>query len=205
MKGGFPVYSARDEKKELRKHCAALRDGLEEEVKRAADQRILRLLCSLSSYRFAPAVLLYAPIKSEIDVTPLMEAVLSSGKILALPLCEKEPGIMTFRQITDVKELQKGQFGVKEPPQDAPLLPHRLLKDKSALLVVPALAFDKKGYRLGYGKGYYDKFMNVFRGSTIGVAYTSQILPSLPRGRFDKHCDALVTEKGIKPLKPEKK
>ena len=191
------MYSARDEKKELRKHCAALRDGMEEEVKRAADQRILRLLCSLSSYRFAPAVLLYAPIKSEIDVTPLMEAVLSSGKILALPLCEKEPGIMTFRQITDVKELQEGHFGVKEPPQDAPLLPHRLLKDKSALLVVPALAFDKKGYRLGYGKGYYDRFLSEFGGVSAGLVYRSLLFESLPKGYYDRKVDLLISESGV--------
>ena len=191
------MHSSRDEKKELRKSCTQLRDGIPKEEKDAADRRILRLLCSLSSYRFAPLVLLYSPIKSEIDVTPLLEAVLASGKALALPLCENDTGIMTFRLVSDLSTLQKGSFGVLEPPHDAPVVPEHMLKAKDALLIVPALAFDKKGYRLGYGKGYYDRFLSEFGGLSVGLVYRKLLFDSLPKGYYDRKVKLLISESGV--------
>ena len=191
------MYSARDEKKELRKRCTLLRDGMTPEEKSAADERILRLLCSLSSYRCAPIVLLYAPIKSEIDVSPLLKSVLEQGKQLALPLCEKEPGVMTFRLVDDLSRLKKGSFGVMEPSEDCPAVPEHLLRSKDALLVVPALAFDKKGYRLGYGKGYYDRFLSDFEGVSVGLVYRRLLFDHLPKGYYDRKVKLLISESGV--------
>ena len=191
------MNSARDEKKELRKSCALLRDSMPKDEKTAADRRILRLLTSLSSYRFASALLLYAPIKSEIDVWPLAQAALDSGKVLALPLCEKESGVMTFRTVSNLSALKKGSFGVMEPPEDAPLRPDAVLRDKNALLVVPALAFDKKGYRLGYGKGYYDRFLARFGGVTVGLVYRDLLFDHLPKGYYDRKVKLIISESGV--------
>jgi 5-formyltetrahydrofolate cyclo-ligase len=191
------VHSLKDEKNELRKHCALIRDGMPPEEKEAADKKIGRLFTSLSSYRFASLVLLYAPIKSEIDVRPILSAALEGGKRVALPLCEKEPGVMTFRLISDPAELVPGAFGVMEPPQSAPICSAEMLLQKDSILAVPALAFDKKGYRLGYGKGYYDRFLSEFGGVSVGLVYRSLLLDRVPRGFYDRKVDLLISEKGV--------
>lgn len=191
------MHSLKDEKNELRKQYALIRDTISGEEKETADKKIARLFTSLSSYRFASLVLLYAPIKSEIDVRPIMLAALEGGKQLALPLCEKEPGIMTFRIVKDPADLVPGAFGVMEPSTSAPVCSPEMLRQKDAIVAVPALAFDKKGYRLGYGKGYYDRFLSEFGGVSVGLVYRKLLLDQLPRGFYDRKVDLLISEKGV--------
>ena len=192
------------EKDAIRKACASVRDSIPPEEKSALDAKIINASINMVSFRHADIILLYAPIKSEIDVMPIFELALSRGKRVAFPRCNIEERTMKFHFVSSSDDLESGAYGIREPKENLPVYDPET-STGGAICFVPGLAFDVYGYRLGYGKGYYDKFMDVFKGSTIGVAYTSQILPSLPKGRFDKHCDALITEKGIKPLKPEKK
>ncbi len=192
------------EKDAIRRECASVRDSMSADEHLDYDTKIINTVSSLVSFRHADIILLYAPIKSEIDVMPIFELALSRGKKVAFPKCNTEERTMKFHFVSSRDDLEIGAYGIREPKENLMIYDPETTSGV-AVCFVPGLAFDVYGYRLGYGKGYYDKFMNVFRGSTIGVAYTSQILPSLPRGRFDKHCDALITEKGIKPLKPEKK
>lgn len=192
------------EKDAIRKACASARDSISKEEHASNDAKIIEVASGLVSFRHADIILLYAPIKSEIDVMPIFDLALSRGKKVAFPKCNVEERTMKFHFVSSYDDLKIGAYGIREPKGDLPVYDPESTAGV-AICFVPGLAFDVYGYRLGYGKGYYDKFMNVFRGSTIGVAYTCQILPSLPRGRFDKHCDVLITEKGIKPLKPEKK
>ena len=192
------------EKDAIRKACASVRDSISPEEKSALDAKIINASINMVSFRHADIILLYAPIKSEIDVMPIFELALSRGKRVAFPRCNIEERTMKFHFVSSSDDLESGAYGIREPKENLPVYDPET-STGGAICFVPGLAFDVYGYRLGYGKGYYDKFMDVFKGSTIGVAYTSQILPSLPKGRFDKHCDALITEKGIKPLKPEKK
>jgi 5-formyltetrahydrofolate cyclo-ligase len=191
------------EKDAIRRACADVRDSISKEDHLTYDTKIINTASAMVSFRHADIVLLYAPIKSEIDVMPIVEIALGRGKRVAFPKCNIEERTMKFHFIESLDDLEIGAYGIREPKESLPVYDPEH-STGVAICFVPGLAFDVYGYRLGYGKGYYDKFMNVFRGSTIGVAYTSQILPSLPRGRFDKHCDVLITEKGIKPLKPEK-
>ena len=76
---------------------------------------------------------------------------------------------------------------------------------KRQVCFVPGLVYDKAGYRLGYGKGFYDRYLSSFTGCTIGVVYSDYILPEVPRGRFDMSVDILLTEKGVKVTKTAKK
>lgn len=192
------------EKDAIRRTAAGVRDSMTSEQHLEFDTKIINSVSSLISFRHADIILLYAPIKSEIDVMPIFNLAKERGKRVAFPRCNVEERTMKFHFIDSLDDLEIGAYGIREPKEDMPIYdPESTLG--VAICFVPGLAFDAYGYRLGYGKGYYDKFMNVFRGSTIGVAYTSQILPALPKGKFDKHCDVLVTEKGIRPLKPEKK
>lgn len=189
--------SLKDEKKVLRAQCTAIRNGISPAEKQEADKRIARLFTSLSSYRFASLVLLYSPIKSEIDVRPIMYAALDAGKRLALPLCEKEPGIMTFRLIDDPDMLVPGSYGVMEPPADAPVCGTELIRAKDAILAVPALAFDKKGFRLGYGGGYYDRFLAEFGGVSAGLVYRRLLFDRLPKGFYDRSVSLIISESGV--------
>jgi len=88
------------------------------------------------------------------------------------------------------KYLVKGRFGIMEP------LPYGSV-DRIDLLVVPGIAFDRKGYRLGYGKGYYDKFLAKKDVFSIGLAYFFQLVESLPKGKYDMKLDSVATEAGI--------
>ncbi len=188
-----------ENKRELRKSCSFLRDSMNPLQKEEADRAICRRILALSCYRFAPSVLLYYPIKSEINILPVIEDALKRGKTVALPLCEKEPGVMTFRKITSLAELAAGTFGVPEPSEDAPAL-QKELTDPKSFIIVPALAFDKSGYRLGYGKGYYDRFLGGFKGTSAGVVYQNLIFKQLPKGFFDRRVQLLVSEGGVKPI-----
>ena len=191
------------EKDAIRKACAERRDSMTSEEHFELDSKIVNTAVNLVSFRHADIILLYAPIKSEIDVMPIFTIAKEKGKKVAFPKCNMEERTMTFHFVESLDDLEPCAYGIREPKAELEIYDPETTQG-STLCFVPGLAFDVYGYRLGYGKGYYDKFMNKFIGSTIGLAYTHQILPSLPKGKYDKHCDVLITEKGIKTLKKEK-
>ena len=191
------------EKDVIRKDCSDRRNAINQELHKSMDEKICNLATSLVSFRYADIILLYAPIKSEIDVMPIFEKAIALGKKVAFPRCNVEERTMRFHFVSSLEELTPCAYGIREPSEDAPVYDPDTAQG-SAVCYVPGLAFDAYGYRLGYGKGYYDKFMHSFNGCTIGVVYSDFILNSLPKGRFDKHCDVMLTEKGLKPIKKEK-
>lgn len=191
------------EKDAIRKDCSDKRNAIDKETHLLMDKKICDAAISLVSFRYADIILLYAPIKSEIDIMPLFDEAIKRGKRVAFPKCNMEDRTMKFHFVERFEDLSPCAYGIREPKEELPVYDPKETAG-SAVCYVPGLAFDACGYRLGYGKGYYDKFMNEFNGCTIGVVYSEFILPSLPKGRFDKHCDVMLTEKGIKPIKKEK-
>lgn len=191
------------EKDAIRKEFSLLRDSIEKTEREARDAKICSLATSLVSFRHAEIILLYAPIKSEINVMPIMKEALARGKKVAFPKCNTEERTMKFHFVTSEKDLEVCAYGIREPKEELPVYdPETTIG--SAVCYLPGIAFDAYGYRLGYGKGYYDKFLNKYKGSSIGLTYTELITNSLPKGRFDRPCDIMLTEKGIKQLKIEK-
>ena len=190
------MNNSRDEKKELRRQCLEIRQNVPEKDEK--DRRIRHYLSSLVSYRFAPLLLFYAPIKGEVDVFPLISSALEKGKTVALPRCEDRFGQMTFRLIRDVGELTPGIFGSPEPSETALMVSDTELSRPDAFALIPALAYDREGYRLGYGKGYYDRYLGSFTGSKVGLISSDFLIDEVPRGRFDLSVDFMVTERGIK-------
>ena len=116
------------------------------------------------------------------------------GKKVGFPLCEDKDGRMTFRLVSSLSELVDGHFGTKEPcASAAELLP------ENAVIFLPALAVDKKGYRLGYGKGYYDRYLSKYakyRPYTVGVVFEDLIFDEIPHDEHDLPCDAVVCDGG---------
>ena len=117
----------------------------------------------------------------------------ASGKQVAYPKCLDEQGNMAFFSVDGPERLVKASFGIPEPDDSCPLWED----EGNALCILPALSVDKYGYRLGYGKGYYDRFFGQFEGTGIGVTYSELILSDLPYNRFDLKADLIVSEKGV--------
>lgn len=196
-----PIKRAKDL---IRAEFSVRRDALPVDERAQRSAKICSYAEGLVSFKHAEVVLLYAPIKSEIDVFPLAFSALEKGKRVAFPRCNKENRTMKFHFITSIDDFEIGAYGIREPKPELPIYEPEN-EAGVAICFLPGLAFDVFGYRLGYGKGYYDKFLHTYRGSTIGVTYTELIAPSLPKGKFDIPCNIMLTEKGVKPIKPERK
>lgn len=188
------IKDIRQEKSELRKQYRSLRDSIPEDEKNVLDEKIIRKITQLWSYREEEILLTYVSIGSEVDTKNLIQYALNDGKKVAVPRCGEETRDMDFYIIKSLDDLEIGSFGVLEPITDR----CEKLEDLSkGVCIVPALTFDKSGYRLGYGKGYYDKFLSNFSGRIIGVCYSFCVCDKLPHGRFDKKVSSIVTERNI--------
>jgi len=136
----------------------------------------------------------FLSIKSEISTNTLNQYLLSLGKILCLPIIENNEEILIFKRYCTGDELKKGKFGVKEPVNSPTYLPD--------IIFVPCLAFDKNGFRLGYGGGYYDKSIAYFysikhKFISIGLAYEEQQVNNVVHDDLDQKLNYILTEKQL--------
>ena len=186
------------EKRLLRESFLNKRLNITETARVKHDAAIARHLINLATYRYADTVLLYAATKGEVSTWQVFDNASESGKTIYFPrCCIGEEGAMEFHKVTCLSQLEEGRFGLREP---SPSLPPLSQQDHGCLTlcVVPALAFDNEGYRLGYGKGYYDRFLANFDGKTVGIIYDELLIHQLPRGFFDLPVDFLITPSGVK-------
>lgn len=153
------------------------------------------IFTSLASFRYADTLLMFFPMKDEPDVTYIAKEALAKGKRIAYPKCSKEDFSMVFHFVNSPAELVRGAYGIMEPPDDAPV--YTPGSDSHDVCIIPALAFDICGNRLGYGKGYYDRWLPFFSGLKAGVAISDFVFDALPHGKFDCLVDIIVTEKGV--------
>ncbi len=192
-------YNLKAYKQQLRADYLARRGALDSAEKEAMDSAIVAALLRLSSYRYAETVLLYYPRPDEIDTRPILQAALNEGKRVALPRT-REGGLMDFYYIAGEADLEKGSFGIPCPGVHCEKFEPATADAAKCLVIVPGLAFDRTGYRLGYGKGFYDRYLEGRRLTTAGLAYSTFIPNSLPRGRYDLPVHFIVTEKGVLPI-----
>jgi len=183
------------EKARIREAMLAQRLDVPEELRREADAAMVNRFLHLVSFRFAEVILLYAPIKAEPNVLLCCDAALKAGKRLAFPRCHPETSTMTYGIVSSPHDLTEGAYGILEPRPDAEV--YCPAPDKHDICVVPAVCFDRKGYRIGYGKGYYDRFLQSFGGTSVGFCLSRFLCDSLPRGRYDRAVDLIITEKGV--------
>ena len=185
----------REIKNNIREKIKSERAALSAAERAASDAAICERFLSHASYRYAKTLLLYAPIDGEIDVMPIARAALADGKKVAFPVCDPETRAMVFRYISSEDDLTPAHFGIREPGGASEAYDPR--SGELAVCIIPALAFDREGFRVGYGGGYYDRFLNGFAGSKVGLVYRKFLIDRAPRGRFDTAVDAIVTEKGV--------
>lgn len=180
-------------KNKLRREIKERRRSLEPQEREMCDAKIGERLRQLWLYRESKIIFTYVSLADETDTRKFIVRALEDGKKVAVPRCIKGTRNMEFCFINSMEDLEEGAFGVLEPKESC-----EVISDYSeGFCIVPALSFDRKGYRLGYGKGYYDRFLANFCGKTVGICYNKFIIPELPRGKFDKSVDLVVTEKKV--------
>lgn len=193
--------SLKELKTKLRQTLLQKRKALSAEQKNGFDAAICRKLLSGAAYRYADTLLLYSPLPDEVDITPIAEQAYRQGKTVAFPRCIPGSSDMEFHITGGLHELEVGTYSIMEPPASAPIWRPR--EHEHAICLLPGLAFDREGYRIGYGKGYYDRYFKDGRTALlIGVAYSDAILPHLPHGRYDITVDTVITEKQIITASP---
>ncbi|MBE6708219.1 MAG: 5-formyltetrahydrofolate cyclo-ligase [Ruminococcaceae bacterium] len=192
-----PVNPTREKKNAIRAEYKALRREMDSAVRLERDKKICEFATGLVSYRFAEYVLLYAAMEDEINIYEVASTALKQGKKVAFPRCNKEEHTMNYHIIESLDQLSPDSYGICEPPEDFPVYDPET-DTGSAVCFVPGLVYDKAGYRVGYGKGFYDRFLSSFKGSSVGIVYSDFIMPKVPRGRFDMKVDILLSEKGVK-------
>lgn len=151
---------------------------------------LCRLILNSGWFQRAKTVLAYCAIAPEPDLEPLLEVVLHQGKTLLLPRCEPD-GTMTARLVRNLEDLQKGAFGIREPGPEAPVFPPEQIQ----LILTPGMAFDRRGGRLGRGKGYYDRFLPQTNGITVGVCFGARLLEHVPMEPHDCRMNMVVTDR----------
>lgn len=180
-------------KNKMRQEIKEQRKNLTCDERERCDSKICERLRQLWLYRESQTVFTYVSLADETDTKKFIERALEDGKRVVVPRCIKGTRNMEFCLINSLNDLEEGAFGVLEPKVEC-----EVYKDYSdGFCIVPALAFDRKGYRLGYGKGYYDRFLADFCGKTVGICYNRFVVPEIPRGKYDKSVDLIITEKKV--------
>ena len=190
----MPITDIRPVKSALREKYKAMRLSLDGDVKQNWDEAVTRRVLSLWQYRGCDWLLTYVSTPIEVDTRALIRQALADGKKVAVPRCVPQTRDMEFYQITSLEELVPGAFGVLEPE---PAAQNLVQAPARALCVVPAFCYDREGFRLGYGKGYYDRFLFRYEGHLIGLCYDNCITGRLPHGRYDRCVSLVVTERRL--------
>lgn len=176
------------DKKTLRKNLLRDKKSLPQEIILKTSQIINHNLTSLEAFLSAKTILIYASLPWEVDTSFIWDYALQ--KQLVFPKVEK--GELSLIRVKNKESLKKGTLGINEPFFGDYILPSEI-----DLAVVPGIAFDKEGYRLGYGGGYYDKLLPKIEGVKIGLVMERFFLPKLPKEEHDIPVDIVVTELGI--------
>ncbi len=190
------------DKSALRRRFTDLRDSLQGDERSAAEAAIYERLFALPAWRSAPMVCGYMSMRGELDTVPVWERAVSESKGYGLPVTVTgaKEGRMIFRRMAGFTpdELVPARFGVREPSEACPALSLRELE--GALILVPGLAFDEGGYRIGYGGGYYDRFLAALRDARIpvtavGLVFSVCRTSLLPREPYDIPVDYVIDER----------
>ncbi|NJD59313.1 MAG: 5-formyltetrahydrofolate cyclo-ligase [Anaerolineales bacterium] len=179
------------QKRQLRRRCRQIREELGETARQQASQSICAWIENWPVFEASDTILTYMPMAGEVDLTQLMER--HAHKQWVLPRIITE-GIhqMVFHPYQPGK-LVSHPFGMQEPSADLPVIPPGDIQ----LALVPGVAFDQQGWRLGYGGGYFDRFLNKFAGVSLGVAFQAVLFDQLPHGENDIRVQWIVTEIGL--------
>jgi len=186
----------REAKQAMRTRVAAARDALDPAWRATASEALVRRIAALPTFAAAHTVLLTAPFRSEWNPAPLIDIAIASGKVVALPRVDEPARMLEMCRIHDrVRDIRVGYRGLPEPAQGCEHV------DATAVdwVLVPGVAFDRAGGRLGYGGGYYDRLLPLLpgRAARVAGAFSAQIVDEVPAAPHDITMDIVVTEEGV--------
>ena len=179
-----------DTKALLRREILAELARIPQEKRVEVSSQACALLRQQTCWRRARSVLFYAPIQNELDVWPLIDTALAEGKLAALPRYIRKANVYTACRICDPpRDVAAGHLRIREPREHCSEVPLKHLD----FVLVPGVAFDMHGCRLGRGKGFYDRLLQAIVGTTCGVAFEEQIVREVPVEPHDVHLDCILT------------
>lgn len=184
-----------NDKKEIRKYIIQRRDEMEATARDKCNARIIANLMSSDYYKCANTIFTFVSFGSEVDTHGLIAKALKDGKTIAVPKIKtKEQGIEVF-QISDLGDLKPGYYGILEPVDGCPTVK----SDEFDLILMPGVAFDRQGGRVGYGAGYYDRYLAAAKKAVtkIALGYSLQLVEHVPTDYFDILIDGIITENEI--------
>ncbi|MBT8242690.1 MAG: 5-formyltetrahydrofolate cyclo-ligase [Nitrosopumilus sp.] len=174
------------EKESLRNLLLEKRDNTSFDLMKIASEKIQKKLKKIYAFKNAQKIGAYYPIGSEIFTQDIIQELLSQGKEVFLPKVIGDK--MEFKKIKDFSSLEKGSFDIMEPKDDCPA------DNDLDVILVPTVGISPKGVRLGYGHGYYDKFLAENKITTISLTLEKQIIKNIPKSEHDILIDWIVTE-----------
>lgn len=151
-----------------------------------SSKQIRKNLSKIEEYRKAQTIACYHSVGSEVKTHEIMQEILSHGKTLALPRVEGDN--LVFCNVKKFEDLEKGEFGIMEPKQYCQPV------NEFDVIIVPSVAMSRTGQRLGYGMGFYDRFLKDKKATTIALAYSQSIVKVIPREKLDVLISWIVTE-----------
>lgn len=173
-------------KGELRKTIRARKRAMTEAEIQRRSQALCRKFLQSAPYRQAKTLYGYLPYNQEVRILPILEQALADGKQVAVPKVYGDE--MKFICLEDLTQVGPGYAGIPEPLADGPVA-----EDESALVLMPGLAFDPQGHRIGYGGGFYDKFLSREPGHpTVALCYEFQVVEQLETEAFDIPVDLVI-------------
>jgi 5-formyltetrahydrofolate cyclo-ligase len=184
------ALSIDETKRALRREARARLKALPPAQRTEGSARARQLLAVQPLWQQAESILFYAPMPEELDLWPLLIQTLASGRVAALPCFVKEANRYIACRVRNLKlDLKKGQLGIREPADHCT----GSVLNRLDLILVPGVAFDLHGRRLGRGKGFYDQLLADLRGVTCGVAFDEQLVDEVPVAPHDVSLNRILT------------
>ena len=188
----------KNKKEILRRKWMIKRKKIFEEKGLKKSKEITKKLLSLEEINKFKNIMIYVSYQSEVNTENLIISLLNKNKKVFAPYCIKDKKRMEIVEINDFdKDLEKGAYGIKEPRKS---LKNKKFAPKNLdVVIVPGVAFSKNGYRIGYGGGYYDRFLTRLKDETltIGINYDEMVFNSIPTDEHDLAVDMIITDKKI--------
>lgn len=184
-------------KAEIRKRILEVRKGLTDDEVMSKSEAIVQKVIKTPEYEEADNILLYADYCREVMTRGIFDDAILRKKRVYFPRADKLTNTMEFYQIVSVRQLERGYMDILEPKEDIRFC-YKFRPKEDTLAILPGVAFDIAGYRIGYGKGFYDRYLvNKRQLSTMALAYACQIVDEIPRDEHDIRMDKIVTEEII--------
>lgn len=185
-------YTMSLDKAQLRRRFQTQRAAQKPAEKKRIDEEICARMLKSDLFQHAGCIFLYVSTPQEIDTRVLLQKAFAAGKTVCVPRCGA-PGEMEARCIVSLDDLQPGAYGIDEPAADTPVVdPMRI-----DLVIAPALACDRQGFRLGYGGGYYDRFLVRTGAASAALCAEARLVDMLPHEEFDRRCGWIFTERQV--------